>query len=127
MDNNQPVFGYSVQDIPQLEVEVEQLKHKRNTMIIIGATIAGIAIVCAIAIFVVFLKDFGGAINNREAAEELRNKEIWYDLGFSVLALMETAGQAIALAGGITNGIKAKKRAGIVKRLKEMQNANPQI
>ena len=127
MDNNQPVFGYSVQDIPQLEVEVEQLKHKRNTMIIIGATIAGIAIVCAIAIFVVFLKDFGGVINNREAIEELRKKEIWYDLGFSVLALMETAGQAIALAGGITNGIKAKKRAGIVKRLKEMQNANPQI
>lgn len=120
MDNNEPTFGYSIQDIGQLEVEIDELKRKRNTSIIIGSIIAGIAIIFMIVILVLFIRDAQAAASAKDVSD-LKRKQVIYDLGLSVLGLIGSAGEAIAVAGGVSNGVKAKRRQAIVKRLKQIK------
>ena len=120
MNNDEPIFGYSVQDIGQLEVEIDELKRKRNTSIIIGSIIGGIAIITMIVLLVLFIKECDAALTARDTSG-LRQKEALYKIGLSLLGLVGSAGEAIAVAGGISNGVKAKRRQTIVKRLKQIK------
>ena len=121
MTTNEPLFGYSIKDITQLEVEVEQLKRKRNICIIIGSIIAGLAIIAAIFFGV-------RAINNllkATSSQEIKNIDIVFNLVFAVLEIIASAGEAIAIAGGVTSHVKAKRRESIVRNLKQIKKENP--
>lgn len=120
MNNDEPIFGYSVQDIGQLEVEIDELKRKRNTSIIIGSIIGGIAIFAMIVLLVLFIKECDIALAARDTSG-LRQKEALYKIGISLLGIVGSAGEAIAVAGGVSNGVKAKRRQAILTRLKQIK------
>ena len=75
--SGEPLYGYSVKDITQLEVEIEELKRKRNTCIIIGSIIGGIAIIAMIVLLVLFIKECDVALAARDTSG-LRQKEALY-------------------------------------------------
>ena len=118
--SGEPLYGYSVKDITQLEVEIEELKRKRNTSIIIGSIIGGIAIIAMVVLLVLFIKECDVALAARDTSG-LRQKEALYKIGISLLGLVGSAGEAIAVAGGVSNGVKAKRREAILRRLKQVK------
>lgn len=119
---SEPLYGYSVKDITQLEVEIEEHKRKRNTFIVIGSIIAGIAIIAAIVMGVFLINNVikNGVPQNREA----KLMELVYDLILSILGLIGSGGEAIAVAGGVTNHVKAKRKSNIVRYLKKIKEEN---
>lgn len=124
--SGEPLYGYSVKDITQLEVEIEQLKRKRNTSIIIGSIIGGIAIIAMIVLLVLFIKECDVALAARDTSG-LRQKEALYKIGISLLGLVGSAGEAIAVAGGVSNGVKAKRRQAILTRLKQIKKESAEL
>lgn len=124
--SGEPLYGYSVKDITQLEVEIEQLKRKRNTSIIIGSIIGGIAIIAMIVLLVLFIKECDVALAARDTSG-LRQKEALYKIGISLLGLVGSAGEAIAVAGGVSNGVKAKRRQPILTRLKQIKKESAEL
>ena len=122
MTTNEPLFGYSIKDITQLEVEVERLKRKRNICIIIGSIIAGLAIIAAIFFGV---KAINGMLK-ATSTKEINNIDLVANLIFAVLEIIASAGEAIAIAGGVTSHVKAKRREGIVRNLKQIKKENPE-
>ena len=123
MTTNEPLFGYSIKDITQLEVEVEQLKRKRNICIIIGSIIAGLAILAAIFFGAKAIND----VIKATSSQEIKNIDIVFDLVFAVLEIIVGAGEAIAIAGGVTSHVKAKRRESIVRNLKRIKKENPEF
>lgn len=124
--SGEPLYGYSVKDITQLEVEIEQLKRKRNTSIIIGSIIGGIAIIAMIVLLVLFIKECDVALAARDTSG-LRQKEALYKIGISLLGLVGSAGEAVAVAGGVSNGVKAKRRQAILTRLKQIKKESAEL
>lgn len=124
--SGEPLYGYSVKDITQLEVEIEQLKSKRNTSIIIGSIIGGIAIIAMIVLLVLFIKECDVALAARDTSG-LRQKEALYKIGISLLGLVGSAGEAIAVVGGVSNGVKAKRRQAILTRLKQIKKESAEL
>ena len=124
--SGEPLYGYSVKDITQLEVEIEELKRKRNTSIIIGSIIGGIAIIAMIVLLVLFIKECDVALAARDTSG-LRQKEALYKIGISLLGLVGSAGEAIAVAGGVSNGVKAKRRQAILTRLKQIKKESAEL
>lgn len=123
MTTNEPLFGYSIKDITQLEVEVERLKRKRNICIIIGSIIAGLAIIAAIFFGV---KAINGMLK-ATSTKEINNIDLVADLIFAGLEIIASAGEAIAIAGGVTSHVKAKRRESIVRNLKQIKKENPEF
>lgn len=123
MNTNEPLYGYSIKDITQLEVEIERLKRKRNICIIVGSIIAGLGIIGAIFFGVRAISDLIKATSS----QEIKNIDIVFDLVFAVLEIIVVAGEAIAIAGGVTSHVKAKRRESILNRLKQIKRENPEF
>ena len=118
------ILGYSVKDISYLEGKAEEFKRKRNICIIIGVTIAAIAIIGGIfAVYYMLRYNFDMINSSLTYAErnELARKAALWEVVLSLFGVVEAGGDALALSGGITNHIKGKRRLEIARQLKALK------
>lgn len=121
--SEEPLYGYSVKDITQLEVEIEELKRKRTICIVIGAIIAGIAVIAGVVFGARAIMD----VINASTVQEIKEKDLLVNIVLTVLELIATGGEALAIAGGVTSHVKAKRREAIVANLKRIKSENPEL
>ena len=121
------INGYSVNDKSRLQAEIESFRRKRNTALGVGITMSVIAIIAVIIVVAVL---FNQAYEYAQAAAEhggsVSEAEIMAQFGGTIaliylFAFMETAGNIIALAGGISNHVKMANRRRTLERLRNLE------
>ena len=123
------INGYSINDKSRLQAEIEQFRKKRNTALAVGITLTVVAILGIIIVAVTMgyqayeiaseANNSGHPISAEEAMGQLYGLvALIYLFGF-----MEPVGNAIALAGGISNHVKMKNRMNTLQRLKNIEPA----
>ena len=125
------VNGYTINDKQKLQAEIESFRKKKNTCIIVGVIIAAISIIIMIVIASTVLAQANTMMANPGAydsadVEELKKKAAVAKLVISFLGFGEGAGNIIAIAGGVSNGVKMKNRQNTLRRLETLEAENPE-
>ena len=122
------INGYSVNDKSRLQAEIESFRKKRNTALGVGITMSVVAIVAIIIIVVALVSQVydyaaeaasshGGSISESEIMTKFAGQIALIYL----FAFVETAGNIIALAGGISNHVKMANRRRTLERLRNLE------
>ena len=125
------VNGYTINDKQKLQAEIESFRKKKNTCIIVGVIIAAISIIIMIVIASTVLAQANTMMANPGAydsadVDELKKKAAVAKLIISFLGFGEGAGNIIAIAGGVSNGVKMKNRQNTLRRLETLEAENPE-
>lgn len=117
------INGYSVNDKSRLQAEIEQFRRKRNTALGVGISMSAIAIVAIIIVATILVNQAyeyaqsHGSVSESELYSAFMGQiALIYLFGF-----VETAGNIIALAGGISNHVKMANRRRTLERLKNLE------
>lgn len=123
------INGYSINDKSRLQAEIEQFRKKRNTALAVGITLTVVAILGIIIVAVTMgyqayeiareANNSGRPISREDAMGQLTGLVALMYL----FVFMEPVGNAIALAGGISNHVKMKNRMNTLQRLKNIEPA----
>ena len=122
------INGYSVNDKSRLQAEIDSFRRKRNTALGVGITMSVVAIVAIIIIVVALMSQVydyaaeaasgpGGSISESEIMTKFAGQIALIYL----FAFVETAGNIIALAGGISNHVKMANRRRTLERLRNLE------
>ena len=122
------INGYSINDKSRLQAEIENFRRKRNTCLGVGITMSVISIIAIIIVFVVlFNQTFEYAQQAASSGRDSVSENELYSVFMGQIALIylfgfvETAGNIIALAGGISNHVKMANRRRTLERLRNLE------
>ena len=122
MENNNP-NGFS-NNTAALEEEIRSYVRKRNICLAVGISIV---VVCFIGLMVViasYYKEFLGlssSSGNAVDADSILEKTMLMELLIVIFSLGDSAGIAVAVAGGVVNQCKANNRRKLLRR-KDISN-----
>ena len=122
------INGYSVNDKSRLQAEIDSFRRKRNTALGVGITMSVVAIVAIIIIVVALMSQVydyaaeaasgpGGSISENEIMTKFAGQLALIYL----FAFVETAGNIIALEGGISTHVKMANRRRTLERLRNLE------
>lgn len=122
------INGYSVNDKSRLQAEIENFRKKRNTALGVGITMSVVAIIAIIVIVAILMSqayEYGKELaeqGRRSVSEsEIMNHFAGQVALIYLFAFVETAGNIVALAGGISNHVKMANRRRTLERLKSLE------
>lgn len=121
------INGYSVNDKSRLQAEIEQFRKKRNTSLGVGITMSVIAIIAIIVCAALMTQQMMAIAEDAASHHETLTESelISQVLGFYLLIVLfgfvETTGNIVALAGGISNHVKMANRRRTLERLRSLE------
>lgn len=118
------IDGYSVNDKSRLQAEIEQFRRKRNTALGVGISMSAIAIIAIIIVVAILVNqtyEYALQQSSPVTETEIIAKFAGTIALIYLFAFVETAGNIIALAGGISNHVKMANRRRTLERLRNLE------